>query len=494
MAENGSKANIDFATGLAADGKMTIGGGAWEPHTLCSYFGRLSYNYAERYMAQLTVRRDGSSNFGANNRYGTFPSFSLGWNLTNESFMEKRPDWLTNTKLRFSWGKNGNENIGHFGYIALTAAGNNYVFGAGAAQGAVNGVTSNVIPNSDLKWEESVQTDAGFDLGLLGNALTFSFDYYVKRTNGMLITMPIALYNGAKAPIGNVGKMKNSGLEFELAYKFKVSDVNFRIGANASYVKNKLVDLGNDNGYQGWDKMQGLGFVSYAKNGQEFPYFYGYKSSGIFQNMDEVRAYTNKEGQMIQPKAVPGDVRWVDVNNDGKIDNNDETKIGKGTPDWTYGFNLSANWRNWDLSLMIQGTVGNDIYDATRRVDINSANLPSYMLNRWTGEGTTNKYPRFSYNDQVNWGVSSDLYITDGSYMRLKNLQIGYTLPRSLTQKIFISSLRLYASAENLLTFTKYAGFDPEISSGSASTYGVGIDRGVYPQSRVFTFGLNLNF
>ena len=494
MEEDPDKANIDFATGLQADGKMSASGGAWEPHSLSSFFGRVSYNYAERYMAQLTVRRDGSSNFGANHRYGTFPSFSLGWNITNETFAEDRPDWLTITKLRFSWGRNGNENIGHFGYIALTATGNNYVFGAGSSQGAVNGVTSNVIPNADLRWEESEQTNGGIDFGFFKNALTFSTDYYVKRTNGMLITMPIPSYNGDNAPTGNVGKMENKGIEFELGYKFKVSDWAFRVNANASRVMNKLIDLGNENGYQGWDNVQGLGFVSYAENGKEFPYFYGYKSDGVFQNRAEIDAYVNADGEMIQPNAVPGDVRWVDVDGNGLIDNNDETKIGKGTPDWIYGLSFSANYKDFDLSMMIQGTVGNDIYDATRRVDINSTNLPSFMLNRWTGEGTSDKYPRFAYNDQTNWGVSSDLYVTDGSYMRLKNLQLGYTLPQKISRKAFISNLRIYVAGENLLTFTKYSGFDPEISNGSSSTYGVGIDRGIYPQSRIYTFGLNVNF
>jgi len=494
MEEDAGKANIDFATGLQADGKMSASGGAWDPHSLSSYFGRISYNYAERYMAQFTVRRDGSSNFGSSHRYGTFPSFSLGWNITNETFMEKRPEWLTNTKLRFSWGKNGNENIGHFGYVALTATGNNYVFGKGSAQGAVSGVTSNIIPNADLRWEESEQTDGGIDFGFFKNSLTFSTDYYVKRTNGMLITMPIPSYNGDNAPTGNVGKMENRGLEFELGYKFKISDWSFRINANASHLKNKLIDLGNENGYQGWDNVQGLGYVSYAKNGEEFPYFYGYKSNGIFQNQAEISAYVNADGDEIQPDAVPGDVRWVDVDGNGSIDSGDETKIGKGTPDWVYGLSFGANYKNFDFSMMIQGTVGNDIYDATRRVDINSTNLPSYMLNRWTGEGTSDKYPRFAYNDQTNWGVSSDLYITDGSYMRLKNIQLGYTLPQIITKKVFISSLRLYVAAENLLTFTKYSGFDPEISNGSSSTYGVGIDRGIYPQSRIYTFGLNVNF
>lgn len=495
MEELGSKANIDFCTGLQSDGKMSAGGGEWEPHTLTSLFGRVSWDYAERYMAQVTVRRDGSSNFGSNHRYGTFPSFSLGWNITNEPFMaNKKPDWLSHAKLRFSWGKNGNENIGHFRYIALTATGNNYVFGKGNAQGAVNGVTANIIPNVNLKWEESKQTDIGIDFGFFQNALTLGIDYYVKRTEGMLITMPIPSYNGANPPTGNVGTMENKGVEFELGYKFNVNDWHFGVNANASYVKNKLIDLGNDNGYQGWDNMQGLGFISYAKNGMSFPYFYGYKSNGIFQNQAEIAAYVNSKGEQLQPKAVPGDVRWIDVNKDGKITSDDETKIGKGTPDWTYGFSFNASWKNWDLSMMIQGTIGNDIYDATHRVDINSANLPSYMLNRWTGEGTSNKYPRYSYNDNTNWGVSSDLYVTDGSYMRLKNVQLGYTLPQELTRKVFISSLRLFVAAENLLTFTKYAGFDPEISNGSSSTYGVGIDRGVYPQSRVYTFGLNLNF
>jgi len=492
--EDADKANIDFATGLQADGKMSASGGEWDPHSLSSIFGRISYNYAERYMAQVTVRRDGSSNFGASHRYGVFPSFSLGWNLTNEAFMEERPEWLTNSKLRFSWGRNGNENIGSFGYIALTATGNNYVLGSGSSQGAVSGVTSNVIPNADLRWEESEQTNVGLDFGFFKNALTFSTDYYVKRTNGMLITMPIPSYNGDNAPTGNVGKMENRGLEFELGYKFKIHDWNFQVNANTSYVKNKLIDLGNENGYQGWDNVQGLGYVSYAENGKEFPYFYGYKSDGIFQNQAEIGAYVNADGEELQPDAAPGDVRWVDVNGDGVIDSNDETKIGKGTPDWIYGFSFSANYKNFDLSMMIQGTIGNDIYDATRRVDINSANLPSFMLNRWTGEGTSNKYPSFAYNDQTNWGVSSDLYVTDGSYMRLKNVQLGYTLPQSLSNKLFITNLRIYVSAENLLTFTKYSGFDPEISNGSSSTYGLGIDRGLYPQSRTYTFGFNINF
>lgn len=210
--------------------------------------------------------------------------------------------------------------------------------------------------------------------------------------------------------------------------------------------------------------------------------------------MAEVKAYTHTDAEgtetMIQPAAVPGDVRFVDLNGDGKISDDDRTKIGKGMPDWTYGVNFTVNYKNFDLNMMWQGTIGNDIFDSTRRTDINATNLPSWMLNRWTGEGTSNKLPRFVLGDNVNW-QSSDLYVKDGTYLRLKNIQLGYTLPESLTRKVFVSSVRFYVAAENLLTFTKYDGFDPEISSGGTS---LGIDRGVYPQARTFTVGANLSF
>lgn len=491
MEENPDKANIDATIGLQSDGTMSVYGGSWEPHALCSYFGRASYNYAERYMLQATIRRDGSSNFGANNRYGTFPSVSLGWNVTNEPYLRAyRPEWLTNTKVRFSWGKNGNENIGHFGYMTLTATGNNYIFGAGAGQGLTNGVKPAKIPNPDLHWEESNQTDVGIDFGFFRNMLTFTVDYYDKRTNGMLMQMPLPGYVGEVAPTGNVGKISNKGIEFDLGYNFKVSDWSIHMGANATYVKTKLINLGNSSGFMTVESVQGLGEIVRATNGMAYPYFYGYKSNGIFQNQAEIQSYVNSKGDLLQPKAVPGDVRWVDLNNDGVIDSEDQTKIGKGVPDWNYGFNLGVTWKDWDFNMVCQGTIGNDIYDASRRTDILSSNLPKWMLNRWTGEGTSDKLPRFSYNDQSNWTKSSDLYITDGSYFRLKNITLGYTLPKNLTKKAFVSSLRLYVGAENLLTFTKYAGFNPEIANGSS----IGVDRGVYPQSRVWTFGLDLNF
>ncbi len=484
-----NKPYINFASGLAENGDRDGWGGPSNPHTLSSMFARLSYNYAERYMLQATVRRDGSSRFGSNNKYATFPSFSLGWNITNEKFMEKRPGWLSNMKVRFSWGKNGNENIDDFRYVVLTSTGNNYIFGN--SENVINGVKPNGLSNQDLKWEESEQTDIGLDLGFFNNALTFTVDYYKKKTNGMLMTMAIPSYVGETKPIGNVGSMENSGVEFELGYKFNIADATFNFRGNLSYLHNELINLGNDTGYANYDSFQSVGTITRASNGEPFPYFYGLKTAGIFQTWDEVNSYVNADGELIQPDAKPGYVRFVDINGDGTIDDNDRTKIGKGMPDWTFGFNFTAAWRGFDFAMMWQGTAGNDVFDATRRIDIRSTNLPSWMLNRWTGPGTSDKYPIFIVGDSSDNWKSSDLYVYDGSYLRLKNIELGYTLPQNLTQKVFINRLRVYVSAENLFTFTKYHGFDPEISSGGTS---LGVDYGVYPQARVWRVGFNLEF
>ncbi|MDR3059138.1 MAG: TonB-dependent receptor [Prevotella sp.] len=486
----GDKANIDFTSGLPSDGKQMAWGGLFDPATLASYFGRLSYNYDERYMLQFTMRRDGSSNFGPNNKWATFPSVSLGWNITNEKFMENRPAWLTSTKLRLSWGKNGNENIGAFRYMANVQMNANYVFGGGSNQTIIGGSRPTGTPNPDLKWEESEQYDAGLDFAFLRNSLTFTVDYYKKKTNGMLKEMSIPSYLGAPLPWGNVGDMENSGVEFDLGYKFEAGDWSFRAGANVSYLKNKLINLGNADGFEMSDHVHIIGNVSRAENGQPYPYFYGYKTGGIFQNQAQIDAYVNDKGEKLQPGAQPGDVIFVDRDNSGAIDEQDKTKIGKGTPDWTYGLNFQAAWKDIDFSMLIAGTIGNDIFDATRRVDLYYVNLSEEMMGRWHGEGTSNSIPRFSWTNTNDNNRVSDLYIKDGSYMRLKNIQLGYTLPRSLTSKAFISSLRVYVAAENLLTLTGYKGFDPEISYGNSS----GIDRGIYPQARTFTVGFNLNF
>lgn len=487
------KANLDFTTGLAADGRRDATGGAFDPNSLASYFGRLSYNYAERYMLQVTMRRDGSSRFGPNNKWATFPSVSLGWNLTNESWMQERPDWLTNTKVRLSWGKNGNENIGNFKYTANVALNNNYVFGGyGNGQSIILGSKPSGTPNADLKWEESEQYNAGLDFGFFNNALTFTVDYFYKKTNGMLKEMSIPSYLGESKPYGNVGSMKNEGVEFELGYKLNKKDWTFGVQANLSYLKNELINLGNADGFETKDNVHQIGNISRAENGMPYPYFWGYKTNGIFQNQTEIDAYV-KDGKKIQPNAIPGDVRFIDLNNDGEISDKDKTMIGKGTPDWTFGLNFNASYKNIDFSMLISGQWGNDVAEVIRRLDCAWVNLPAEFADRWHGEGTSNTMPRFCWSgddNNKNWGNFSDLYIQNGSFARIKNIQLGYTLPSNLTRKFFVERLRFYVSAENLFTFTGYKGFDPELNNDASN----GIDRGYYPQARTFTVGLNLNF
>jgi TonB-linked SusC/RagA family outer membrane protein len=493
-----SYTNANVVYEVDADGKL-IGtpvaefngwGGPNVEHRISSLFGRVSYNYDEKYMLQATIRRDGSSRFGPNNKYGTFPSVSVGWNIMNEKFMEQTQGWLSNLKFRASWGKNGNDNIGDFQYTVLNAMGNNVLFGNPAIKQI--GSKASTTANPSIKWEESEQTDFGLDFGFFNQALTFTVDYYIKKTNGMLMTMPIPSYVGESKPIGNTGDMENKGIEFELGYKWNISDAHFAIKANATYTKNTLKNLGNESGFLDYDGVQGFtgGSLARGSNGMPFPYFYGYKTNGVFQNYNEVNSYVNADGGLIQPSARPGDTRFVDINGDGQITSDDRTKIGKGTPDWNFGLNFNADWRGFDFNMFFQGVAGADIFDATYRTDVTAGNYPTYMLNRWTGEGTSNKYPILRAGDNTNWQVS-DLYIVDGSYLRLKNISLGYTLPRSLTRQISIERLRFFVMAENLVTWTKYWGFDPEISSGGKS---LGIDKGVYPQARIWTVGLNLTF
>lgn len=476
---------IDASTGLAADGDMSAWGAPQAKSRLASYFARASYDFDARYMIQFTIRRDGSSRFGANNHWATFPSVSAGWNIMNEKFMEKA-DWLNNFKLRASWGKNGNENIGNFQYVALTSTNNNAIFGNPGSIAV--GTKPSQLANPDLRWEESNQTDVGIDLGFLSNRITFTADWFLKNTEGMLMRMSLPQYVGESIPFGNVGKMRNWGLEFDLGYRQTFfNDLYVGVNINASYLRNKLIEYGNEQGWENLDSFQGVGTILRAQNGLPFPYFYGYKTDGIIQNMAEANAYNTKYGTSL----VPGDVRFVDVDGNGSINEDDRTNIGCGTPDWTYGASITLGYKGFDFNIFFQGVAGNDIYDATRRIDARSVNLPSWMLNRWTGEGTSNRIPRYVIGDGYNW-QSSDLYVYDGSFCRLKNMQLGYTIPRNLTRKIGVQKFRAFVAVENLATWTKYHGYDPEISSGSEKSSGV--DFGVYPQARTWTIGFNIEF
>jgi TonB-linked SusC/RagA family outer membrane protein len=497
-----SKANINYAIADRADERVTGGTNGFDNESMASYFGRLDYNFDERYMAEGTVRRDGSSRFGTNNKWAVFPSFSLGWNVLNEPYLQSiKPSWFNVMKIRASWGQNGNDNIGNFLYRSLMDGGENYYFGGSydvvnkANTGTmVYGSSPGAIANPDIKWETSTQTDLGVDLRLFNSRFNFSFDYYNKDTKDMLATMPVPVYIGQSSPTGNLGKMNNWGLEFEVGWKNSYKDFSYSVRANLSYAKNKLIDLGNASGETTYESAgaSGVGDYVHAKNGEVWPYFYGYKTAGIFQNWDEVNSYKNAAGGLIQPKAHPGDVRFVDLDGNGSIGSGDRTKIGKGMPDWTYSFNLNAQWKGFDLGLLFQGTIGNDIFDFAQRGDVPAMNRPSWILDRWMGEGTSNKIPRMtSANPNGNW-ASSDLYIHNGSYLRLKTAQFGYTLPQNLTKKVSVQRLRFYIAAENLITVTGYEGFDPELAAGSYTT--LGVDKGIYPQSRTISVGANITF
>ncbi len=490
------KISVNNTLGQQSEGNKN-GWGSWNsiPYRLASYFARVSYNYDERYMIEATIRRDGSSKFGPSNKWGNFPSVSAGWNIKNEAFMQN-VKWLSALKLRASWGINGNDDIGNFTYAVYMNSGNNYVLGAGSNESIVVGAKPSGLANPDVKWEESRQADIGIDAAFLDNRLTFTVDYYDKKTTGMLLSLPVPAYSGDSAPTGNLGDMKNYGVEMELGWRDNSREFKYHISANATYTKNKLTYLSPDlqeNGLYG--SSHKIGQLTAGNVELPFPYFYGYKTDGIFQNMDEVNAHVNKDGALLQPSAQPGDVRFRDLNNDGVIDTKDRTKLGKGMPDWTFGLNFGFEWKGLDFSMLLQGQAGNcQIFNVTRRTDLYYINLPKTILNRWTGEGSTNKYPRFVFDSaNENYRVS-DLWLEDGSFLRARNVQLGYTLPEKWTRKVAISRLRVFVQAENLFTLTNYTGCDPEVTGGNGFGTECGIDRGVYPQNRTWTVGVNLTF
>ena len=489
------KITVNNTLGQQSDGDRN-GWGSWNsiPYRLASYFARVSYNYDERYMIEATVRRDGSSRFGDNNKWGNFPSVSLGWNIKNEAFMENA-EWLSTLKLRASWGINGNDAIGNFVYAVYMNSGNNYVFGSGANGSEVINLGSKPsgLANPNARWEESRQTDIGLDAGFFNNRLTFTFDWYNKKTAGMLLAMPVPGYAGDSAPTGNLGDMVNRGIEFDLGWRDSAGAFNYHVSLNATYNQNELTYLGDD-ATDLYGSNHKIGQLTRGSIGLPFPYFYGYQTDGIFQNMDEVNAHTNANGELLQPKAAPGDIRFKDLDGNGVIDDADRTMLGKGMPDWTFGLNLGFEWKGLDFNILLQGQAGCEIFNVTRRTDLYYINLPKSILNRWTGEGSTNEYPRFMFDSpNENYRVS-DMWIEDGSFLRARNVQLGYTLPQKWTTKVGISRLRVFVMAENLFTLTNYTGCDPEVIGGNGFGTEAGIDRGVYPQSRTYSVGLNLTF
>lgn len=463
------------------------GGGFEYLNTLNSAFARLTYDYDEKYLFTGIIRRDGSSRFGPNNKFGYFPSASAGWVITKESFFPQNK-YVTFLKLRGSYGVTGNDNIGDFRYLSTVSGGRNYTLGTSA--GLNIGVSPDALSNPDLRWEETSSTDIGLDATLFQN-ISLTANWYKKKTSGMLLQIAVPGYVGNNGPIGNIADLENSGFELELGYNKKIGDFSFRVAANGSFVKNKIVYLGAEKEFLGGQTVTPQNLeVTRTKLGHAIGSFYGYRSDGLFQNQAEINNYKNSAGGLIQPNAKPGDIKFIDVNGNGSIDPNDRQIIGDPTPDFTYGITFNAAYKGFDMVVLGQGVAGNQIFNATRRFDLPTSNYTTAILNRWTGEGTSNKVPRLTLNDtNENYSRVSSLFIEDGSYFRIKTLQIGYTLPNKLTQKAGINKIRFYLMANNLLTLTKYTGFDPEIGGGS-----YGVDRGFYPQARTYFAGINIGF
>tara|TARA_R110001583_G_scaffold44521_1_gene141176 strand:+ start:6076 stop:9189 length:3114 start_codon:yes stop_codon:yes gene_type:complete len=481
--------DASFNFDIPADQK-TAGSWTGDTHKVVSLFSRINYNYDEKYIFTGVIRRDGSSRFGLNNRYGIFPSFSLGWNVFKEDFW-KDNEIIDQLKFRGGYGIVGNDGIPDFGYLALISGGRNYTFGQNGTS-ITSGYSPDAPDNPDLRWEETAQLNIGFETKLFNN-LNVTFDYYKKTTTGILQYDEIPGYVGATDnPLGNIADMENSGLELELGYRKTYGEVNFSANGNVSYLKNKVTYLGNDKEFitTGTAGFQSMGPITRTQVGESYNSFYGYQTDGIFQNTAELDAYRNDAGALIQPEASPGDFKWVDVNGDGSITDDDKTFIGSPLPKFTFGITLNADYKGFDAMVFTQGVTGNKIFQGLRRLDIPTANYSSIALSRWTGEGTTNDFPRLIDGDpNGNFSKASNFYLEDGDFLRLKTVQIGYTLPSEIMSKIGAQKLRFYITGENLVTLTKYTGYDPEIGGNI-----LGIDRGYYPQARSFMLGVNLQF
>ncbi|MDA0317402.1 MAG: TonB-dependent receptor [Bacteroidetes bacterium] len=458
-------------------------------HRVTSLFSRLTYDFDEKYLLTAIFRRDGSSRFGSNNKFAFFPSFSAGWVPSREEFWNDN-DIVNQLKIRGGFGVTGSDNIGDFQYLSTISGGRNYTIGNPGS--IVIGNSPNAPSNPDLKWEETSQLNIGFDTRLF-NDISLSFDWYKKTTTGILQNIAIPGYIGAIGdPVGNVADMDNSGYDIELGYNKSFGEFDLSFNGNVSYVENEVTHLGNGVDFlSGGASIQSTNFpITRTQVGQPVNSFYGFKTNGIFQNQAEIDSYVNSSGVVIQPDAQPGDFKWVDLDDDGDIDSDDRGFLGSSLPKFTFGFSLNLDYKNFDFFMFCQGASGNKIFQGLRRLDIVNANYQTAALGRWVGEGTSNTFPRLTTNDtNNNFSNPSDFYLEDGDYLRLKTIQIGYSLPDSILDKLGIDKLRVYYTAENLLTFTKYSGYDPEIGGGI-----FGIDRGYYPQAVTNQLGINLQF
>ena len=445
-----------------------------------SLMTRIEYDFQEKYLASVTVRRDGSTSFGKNNKFAIFPSASFGWVASNEDFFES--SFINFLKIRASYGSVGNDNASpQFGTISNFPK---YTFGDTITAGS----TLLGIPNDDVSWENQIQTNAGVDLAFFDSKLRFTADYFIKTVDDLLFSPTLSLYLGIPAyPIANIGKTETKGFEISLSYNDDISDkISFSNTFNFTTAENLVKEINNGDKYI-WGSGYGIPFTSLTqfRQGESPGIFWGYKTNGIFQNQSEISNHAT------QDNAQPGDIRYVDVNGDNKIDSEDRTKIGDPFPDFTLGWNFALNVSNFDLSVFTYASVGNDIFRGYER-NLNYTNKFASVLNRWTGEGSSSTEPRYSFIDANNNTRASDRYVEDGSFVKIKNIQLGYNFP--LSESSSLTSLRIYALAKNAFTFTDYRGYDPEISNGGGPVLDTGVDRGTYPSPRIVSLGLNIKF
>jgi TonB-linked SusC/RagA family outer membrane protein len=480
---------------------------------IVSYMGRVSYNYNEKYMADVTMRADGSSNFAEGNRWGYFPSVSAGWNFSEEAFMDGQ-NLLTYGKLRASWGQNGNERIGNFYYLAnISYKDQGYYFGPDKLVPAQGAVPANV-PNPDVTWETSEQLNIGLDSRFLNSRLGLTFDWYKKTTKDWLVQAPVQGTAGAGAPFINGGDVENTGFEFVLSWNDRMADFKYGLSLTGAYNQNEVVKLANAEGriYGVGDVIaQGTANVSMVEVGKPIGFFYGFETDGLMQNQTDVDNYvfTNEEGQ-VMPVLIegyedtsrrPGDVKFVDQNNDGLINEQDKKMIGSPLPDFELGALLNVEYKGVYMNATLSGKFGHQIMQSYRSyTDRPFQNYTTQVFDRWHGEGTSNTIPRLSSTVNANTQFVSDIFLHDGDYVRINNLKLGYRFDSMLKNVSWMQAASVYASVNNLYTFTKYDGMDPEVGYSpdfdieNNTGFGSGIDLGLYPLPRTVMFGVNVTF
>ncbi len=480
--------NFAVLNSVLSDTTRAAAGGYRDENRLLSYFGRVQYDYQEKYMLNATLRADGSSKLAEGNKFKYFPAVSLGWVVTNEEF--KLPDVIDFFKVRASWGRNGSiGSLGNFDYVStiISNAESSYYLSGG---NRLTGAEPSSLANPNLVWETSEQIDIGFDLYLFNSQITLSGDYFQKTTIDLITTGPVPLYVGNDQPLVNAGDVVNSGVELELGLKKKMGDFSYDIMANAAYLKNEVTYIGNRASVLLGANLGTTGAITRAEEGMPMWYFYGYQDDGVFSSWQEVQSYTNEEGELIQPQAVPGDVKFKDIDGDGKISETDKTMIGNPHPKWTFGLSSTFKYRGFDLSLFFNARTGVDTYFGAYRTDLGKNNKPAFFYeDAWSPENNSADFPRITVSDPNGNFSHNSMFVFDGSFIRLQSAELGYTLPRNLTDKVKVERLRVFVSGQNLFLLTKYPG-DPEI--GNTGGYGgssIGVDRGLYPRSRVISFG-----